>query len=321
MIKNNLKNKPYTYFFLKLLLLLGIVFVLDFSAGNILRYYYFKQKSGLQYRSNYAFEKTTEDILILGSSRANHHYIPSIFEKNIRQSCYNAGKDGEMIFYHYAVLKSVLKRYTPKIIIIDFHNSDLQNDERGYNRLSTLLPYYKTHKEVRPIAELKGPLEKWKLCSSIYPFNSSLFTIALNNARLNKREDQQGYLPVYGSWNMPMMPDMDTDDKGIDTIKRNIYESLIKDCLEKKIQLFIVKSPTYVKNPPADTYVLEIKKIASHFNVPFFDYSNDPRFIIDNGKLFHDRSHLNDSGAHLFSEIIVKVISSKISEDGKEKNK
>ena len=66
MTKNNLKKNPYTYFFLKLLILAGIVFLLDFSIGNLLRHFYFKQQSGLQYRTTYAFEKTSEDILIFG---------------------------------------------------------------------------------------------------------------------------------------------------------------------------------------------------------------------------------------------------------------
>ncbi len=310
MIKNNLKKNPYTYFLLKLLLLAGIVFLFDFSIGNILRHYYFKQQSGLQYRSTYAFERTNEDILIFGSSRANHHYIPAIFEKELSQSCYNAGRDGEAIFYHYSVLKSVLKRYTPKMIVLDFHNSDLQKDSRGYDRLTTLLPYYKTHPEIRPIAELKGPFEKWKLCSAIYPFNSSFFTIAAGNAGFNKKrkEDMKGYLPIYKVWNKPIEADPETEERGIDSVKKKIFESFIKECVEKNIKLFIVKSPTYIKQTGVDPYVTEAEKIASHFGVPFFDYSHDPMFISDNGKYFADRSHMNNTGSQLFSEILIKRI-------------
>ena len=310
MTKNKLKKSPYTYFFLKLLILAGIVFLLDFSIGNLLRHFYFKQQSGLQYRTTYAFEKTSEDILIFGSSRATHHYIPPLFEKELGQSCYNAGKDGEAIFYHYSVLKSVLKRYTPKMIILDFHNSDLQKDSRGYDRLSVLLPYYKTHPEVRPVAELKGPFEKWKLCSAIYPFNSSILTIAVGNTEFNKkrREDQKGYMPIYKVWNLPIEADTEPEEKGIDSVKRNIFESFIKECAEKKIPLFIVKSPAYLKQMGIDPYVVEAEKIASHYNISFWDYSHDSMFISNNGKYFADRSHMNNTGSQLFTEVLIKRI-------------
>jgi hypothetical protein len=312
MTKTIVKKNPYTYFFFKLLLLAGIVFLFDFSIGNLLRYFYFKQQSGLQYRTTYSFEKTNEDILIFGSSRANHHYVPAIFEKEFGQSAYNVGKDGEVIFYHYSVLQSVLKRYTPKMIVLDFHNSDLQKDERGYDRLSVLLPYYKTHPEVRAIAELKSPYEKWKLCSSIYPFNSTIFTVAVGNTQFNKKrkEDQKGYLPIYKVWDEPMEPDPEEAEKGIDSLKRKLFESFIKDCADRKVKLFVVKSPTYVKQIGTDPYVAEAKKITAQYNVPFWDYSNDPTFTSNNGKYFGDRSHMNNTGAQLFTATLVKRIMS-----------
>ena len=310
MTRTIVKKNPYSYFFLKLLLLTGIVFLIDFSIGNLLRHFYFKQQSGTQYRTTYSFEKTREDILIFGSSRATHHYIPDVFEKELGQSAYNVGKDGEVIFYHYCVLQSVLKRYTPKMIVLDFHNSDLQKDERGYDRLSILLPYYKTHPEVRAIADLKSPFEKWKLCSSIYPFNSSIFSIAVGNAQFNKnrREEQKGYLPIYKVWNSPIEPDPEEAEKGVDSVKSKLFESFIKDCVDRKIKLFVVKSPTYVKQIGTDPYVAEAKKITAQYNVPFWDYSNDSVFIVDNGKYFSDRSHMNNTGAQLFTTTLIKRI-------------
>ena len=60
-------------FFLKLLLLLVMIKAIDMAIGSVLRHFYFRQSSGLEYRTTYSMEKTTADLIVLGSLRANHH--------------------------------------------------------------------------------------------------------------------------------------------------------------------------------------------------------------------------------------------------------
>ncbi|HXS59927.1 MAG TPA: hypothetical protein VN703_03845, partial [Candidatus Sulfopaludibacter sp.] len=119
--------------------------------GNLLRTFYFKQQSGLQCRTTYSIEKTTANVLIFGSSAANHDYQTNTFTKRLDTSFYNTGRDGISIFYEYAVLKAILKRYTPKIIILDFDQEEFIKNEASYDRLSALLPYYINHPEIRSI--------------------------------------------------------------------------------------------------------------------------------------------------------------------------
>lgn len=163
MIKTSIykiKKNPFQYFLLKLTVLFAIVFILDISIGSVLRYYYFKQESSSQYRTTYSIEKTKADILIFGSSRANHHYNPDVFDNRMNLSYYNVGRDGNFIFYHYAVLKGVLKRYSPKIVILDFIHGEFRQNQDSYDRLSSLLPYYRSHSEMRSIINLKSKYEK-----------------------------------------------------------------------------------------------------------------------------------------------------------------
>ena len=104
---------------LNIIIVIGALFILDFGIGRTLRYFYFKETSGLHFRTTYAMEKTEADILIFGSSRANHHYVPEVFEDSLKMKFYNTGRDANGVFFQSAVLKSVLKRYKPKIIIYD----------------------------------------------------------------------------------------------------------------------------------------------------------------------------------------------------------
>ena len=106
----------------------------------------------------------------------------------MKLSFYNAGRDGNFMFYHLAVLKGVLNRYSPKIVILDFVAEEFAQNQYSYDRLSSLLPYYKSHPEMRSIINLKSKYEKIKLLSQIYPYNSLMLTIAVGNSGVNKRK-------------------------------------------------------------------------------------------------------------------------------------
>lgn len=76
--------------------------------------------------------------------------------------------------------RSILKRYTPKVIIFNYNNvTNYISSE--YDRLSTLLPFYRSHQEIRDLVLLKGNNEKFKTISIVYPFNSIITTIMVGN--------------------------------------------------------------------------------------------------------------------------------------------
>ncbi len=304
-----IKKSPYKYFALKCGIFFVIVFCLDFTIGNTLRYFYFKQQSGLEYRTTYSIEKTMAAVVVFGSSKANHHYQPNIFTRELNLSFYNAGRDGNFIFYHYAVLEGILKRYSPKIIILDFTRSEFSRDQNNYDRISALLPYYRTHKEMRNIIELKDPFEKIKLVSSIYPFNSLFLTIAAGNAQFNKTRmfDNKGYIPLMNEWLRSVATDTSSATYTIDSVTMNVYKSFIADCLRSKVSLYVICSPYFIKYAHTDSSIQLAQQIAKENGVPFLDYSENSTFI-DNSKLFADPSHLNDNGAKIFSYMLADSI-------------
>jgi hypothetical protein len=306
---HKIEKKPLQHFFLKLLFLFLILFVLDYSLGSIARYFYFKQQGGELYRITYSIEKTDEDILIFGSSRADHHYHPAVFEKRLNFSFYNTGCDGEHIFYQYAVLKGVLKRYTPKVVIFDFIAAEFDKDRKSYERISNLLPYYDGHPEIRSIIELRGPYEKYKLFSKLYPYNSEIFQIAVGDTKYkkSKHEDIKGYIARTEVWDEPIQTKVYPESYPLDSVKINIFESFIKDCIRSGTQLYIVCSPYFFNAPNQEYSILLGKQIAKKYNIDFFDFSNNPEFT-SNSNLFADFAHLNDNGAKVFSEMVIDSI-------------
>lgn len=300
----------------KTLVFLFIFFLLDFAIGSILTRLYSKQKPGEIYRITYSLDSTKQDILIFGSSTANHHYIPEIFKKRMNLSCYNTGKDNQMILYNYAILKGVLERYSPKIVILDFNRGEFKADEQSYDRLSSLIPYYKSHPEIRKIIELRSPYEKYKMFSQIYPYNSLIFTIFMGATFSHEERkhvnEQNGYIPLTKSCYTRLTVDTSYGTSLLDSNKINAFKSFVKDCRNANVKLFVVLSPLLIKYLHGDPSVNVAMKIAKKYNVPVFSFINDPLF--HNHLLFaDDGTHLNDRGAKIFTS---QVIDSMIKNQG-----
>jgi hypothetical protein len=282
---------------------------MDFAIGESLRHFYFKQKRGAHYYTTYSIKQSEADILIFGSSRANRHYNSSIIENHLNLTCYNNGKDGQFIFYHYGILKTILNRFRPKIVILDFMFREFSESQTAYDRLAVLRPYYREHKELEEIVELMGPYEKLKLISKIYPYNSSLLIIAGGNEVFSKKEkeDIKGYLPKKGRWSRPLRIENNPKEYITDNNKIKYYESFIQDCIKSNIKLYVVCSPRYITLNNQDYSISIAKIIAKKYNIPFMDYSQD-QFFLNSPSLFADEGHLNNDGAKKFSEIIAKVL-------------
>ncbi|MEP7108277.1 MAG: hypothetical protein ABI760_09840 [Ferruginibacter sp.] len=305
----NIKKNPYRLFLAKFIIFLSIVFIIDFTIGSLLNYFYFKQKSGYEYRTTYSLEKTQADVLIFGSSRANHHYRPDIFEDRLNMTYYNVGRDGNFIFYHYAMLKGILERYAPKIIVLDLVKEEFRKNSNSYDRIATLLPYYDSHPEIRSIIELKSHYEKYKLFSKIYPFNSLILKISIANTDFNKKRspDIKGYIPKTRTWDQPITYDTTDVRYELDNKKIEMYEDFIKDCNKAGIKLYVFVSPYFIKLNHTDYSIAIGGEIAKKYNIKFYDYSNDSLFT-SNRSLFDDMVHLNHGGAKVFTDLVVDRI-------------
>ena len=303
------KSNSFRLFFLKLAAFFSLVFIADFIIGNSLKKFYFKQQSGYDYLTAYAIEKTKAEFLIFGSSRAVSIFNCDIFEDQTDYSCYNVGRDGEPIFYHYGILKAVLKRYTPKIILLSFDAGNFSKNTDDYDKLSVLLPYYENHPEIRPIVELKGPFEKLKLLSKIYSYNSLLLPIVAGNIAFNKKKyfNSNGYIPIYTFFSGPLQTFDYTNEGELDSVKINTYKHFIQDCIKSNIQLYIVCPPYMINQIGIPASIIAAKKIAQQYNIDFFDYSKD-EFYTTKPQLFADYRHLNPQGVKIFSNAIIQRI-------------
>jgi hypothetical protein len=289
---------------------LSIVFALDFIIGNLLEKYYFTVTSGNLYRATHSLDEVEADILIFGTSRANHHYDSKLIEELTGKTVYNTGRDGHFIFYQTAVLKAVLERYNPKQVILDFEGT-FEFNQLDYDKLSSLLPYYKSHPEIRDIIKLKSDFEKQKLVSKIYPYNSMLTTIAVGNSEQNKNRSNnkgayKGFVPLEGVWQSEI-DSLETHKRyEHDENKIKIFEEFVRLTKEKGIDLKVFYSPIFYLYD--EDYSIKVcGDICKKYNVEFIDFSRDTDFL-NNRNYFKDRIHLNSKGANLYTRKVLKNI-------------
>jgi lysophospholipase L1-like esterase len=295
-------------FFVRFFILIILLVVVDFFVGNLLRHFYFKQKAGVYYRTTMAVDSVKSPMLFFGSSRCSHHYNPEIFNKIDSTESYNTGKDGNGLPYYYSVLKAVLKRYSPKIIILDVHINDLEYDPKFFDKISCLLPYYKSHPEIRDIIDKRGTYEKIKMLSATYPFNSMAFSIAAGQSgKKRTMEDINGYIPLHNKRLHGPLLKYDIKSTALDSTYADLLKRFITDCKAKNVRLVIAISPYYKILPSNKVTIVKAKQLADEYGIPFLNYSQRQEFL-SRPDFFSDPSHLNADGANLYSTLVSKQI-------------
>jgi len=301
-------------FLKRALLFVALIFMTDSILGYGLKKLYFIQKKGQFAQTTYAVDSTYQDILIFGSSRATRHYKPDIFSSKIKMSCYNGGRDGQMIPFSAALEDVTFKRYIPKIILLDINPWELSKGRSKYEKLSILFPYFNYHPELESHLDRINKGEKYKLLSKTYAFNSSLF-ISLNNFILEKRlpKENSGYLPLTGIMTKEAYEDYlsksasinasEFKNNSLDTTAVNLYTSFLKKARKHGIKTFVFISPCILNNSFNPFKKNLIKQIALEEGAAFYDYSGDSRFN-NNYTLFSDIFHLNNVGAEIYTKLV-----------------
>jgi hypothetical protein len=291
----------------KILLFFAALVLVDLVLGFLLRQLYFRQKSNPLFRTTYTLRQMDKEVVILGSSRANHHYTDSVFIKKLGKSYYNGGVDGEFLIYSYAMLYGIQKRYTPSLVVIDVNADALSDREFNTTGFSKLRPYYKEDAFFSALTGRFDAYEKIKSVSSLFPFNGKFFSIINGNLQRNER-DTVGYFPLEGSkdslqfFRKQVLKPVDNRPE-----LERVFEDCLKLARKKAIKLVLVVSPVYEHPTVAGTSLARMKEIAARYQVPFFDYSTSPDFL-GRKNLFYDQEHLNSRGAVLFSEEVTEVL-------------
>ena len=282
-----------------------IIIVLDIVWGIVFQYMNDHSKGGGIKSRYYVCKEASEEVLIFGSSRAKHHYVPDIIEERLGMTCYNAGEDGNGIIYSYGALLMILSRYTPKYIIYDvFPAYDINSDD-NIKHLDFLKPYYK-EPGIDSIFWRVNPRTSLMMNSSLYRFNTSC--VKIFGSYLHPIENYpKGYKPLFkekteeGSHGIEPVGQAETD-----TLKLYYFERFIQLAQNYGVKVICCVSPVYYGYSKDYNYE-PIMGLLQKYNVPFFDFSQDLQ-ISNEHSYFEDDVHLNDKGAHLFTNKVIDCL-------------
>lgn len=298
--------KKYTlWLLLKVLIVVILLVFVDFMAGYVLDRLYSTSKSGVSYQEYTIINKTNQEVLIFGSSRAAYHYVPSVLAEELKMSVYNSGREGTGIFFHNAVLISTLKRYTPKLIILDLDYRDIYKGEGGFGTeaLKELTPFYGKISEAFDSLIVQNWYDPLLFQSNLFKYNKKFFSVLTGNI-IRGRDNYNGYRPLYGEWSKEIKK-LDEVNLIPDSAKINQLEKFIEMAKNKNIQVVLTVSPYYI-DMPADL-LKPLQEISNIYSVPLLNHINDTRFLSERS-LFNDELHLNDKGAKIYSSIIADEI-------------
>ena len=294
-------------YLLHILLFFVIVAAVDVSVGAFGRYLQGHAKGGSTRQFDDLVMKDRHDVLILGSSRAHHHYDAPFLRDTLGVDVYNAGFDGNGVVLADGVLEMVLNRYKPQLVLFDiepdFDVNVYEKDNHHTRYIKNLKPYYREGGVSEIIKDVS--MDEWrKVQSGLIRYNTEILGMAVDNL-INRGMDRRGFQSLSGKMEKDPEPKAPKKEE-LDPFKLAYVEKLIVLCQSNDVPLVLVGSPKYGKT---DSEALRpVKDIANKYEVPFLDYYADPSFMTHK-EWFKEPMHLNSEGARVFSKLIAQDIS------------
>ena len=255
-------------------------------------------------------KKNNFSTLVIGSSRAETHIVPSIIDSITGQNTFNMGMEGEFMPLVFGILKAYLVHSdAPKNIIIniDYHPYTGKVVVNRFPRFYSYLGNDALYKSLCK-AEPRYLWFKWNPFYSMSFFNDQyLYASVRGYAGIKSRFDKsfdKGY--VAGTPEFQQIFDTIHYVPFHSLPEKDIFEnfdSIINICKKKKINLIPVVTPMYCKGTAA---VINKKELINEFaemikrnNLSFLDYSTDS--MCYDTAWFSDPYHLNKKGSEFFS--------------------
>jgi len=285
--------KKFLIFIFKILVIVTITsLVLDFVYSKAFLVSNNRGKIG------YIFNSLPKkyDVVILGSSRANNHFVTQMFEdKGLK--AFNFGMQGSKLFESDLVLKLLLeKKNNIKNVIIDV-DVTLRSNKKSEATILKFYPYIKSSKVIQkhfkslPDFNLNYyvPFYRYAKYETKIGFRE-MFFCAIN--KKSKELDFGGYSPLGENKNLV------SEDFSHNNPKRNeFYEEIKNICKNKGINLIAIMTPV-CENARGMDYFDKVHKLYPEIH----NYKN----VVVENKYFSSCGHMNDTGARLFTARILK---------------
>ena len=238
------------------------------------------------------------DLVILGSSRANNHFVSQMFDDKGLKT-FNYGMSGGHLFEASLMLKLMIERkYTIKNVILEA-DLNLSNDKESDGVSAKFLPYIHNSKVIK---------EHFSTQENFYElYYIPFYRYIKFDGKIGFREvckvvqkektnalDNLGYYPLAKHKN----GNMKNNIVNLNPLPHNkYYEEIKRICKENNLNLITVMTPM-CENVVGMNYFAKVKKAYPEIH----NYEN----VVVEDKYFSSCGHMTDEGAKLFTARILK---------------
>lgn len=286
--------KQFLIFIGKILLVLLLsAFALDFIYTSV-----FVQSETRNKVENVINSKPQKyDVIILGTSRANNHFVSEMFEKEGLKT-FNYGMSGSHLFETSLLLKLMVERgWNMKNVIVetDLNLSNEKRDDGTFGRFMPFMHQSKTitehFKNETDFTELYYvPFYRYIQFDSKIGFRAWYKTLINEptNTLLNK-----GYYPLGHN----PKANMKNNIEKLTPLRNRYFEEIKQICNANNINLIAVTTPM-CSNVKGMEYFKKVKALYPEIK----EYEH----VVEGDEYFSSCGHLNDKGARLYTAKIIE---------------
>ena len=252
------------------------------------------------------------DIAIHGSSRAWVHINPKILSDSLESEVYNFGIDAHNFWLQYLRhLEHVKNNKKPSTIILSVDVFTLPKRNDLYE-LDQFLPYMLWNSNIQEYTSSYIGYNKidYYLPLIRYFGKSKALTLTIENIAKDKATNtyrQNGFLGQDCEWNSDFKKaKKERKSHKINTDSNSIllFEKFINECKANNIELILVYTPEYIDGQKfisnRDDIIQIYRNFSIKYSIEFYNYSDDSLCL--NKKYFYNASHLNATGADIFTK-------------------
>ncbi|WP_456314113.1 hypothetical protein [Pseudomonas shirazensis] len=238
------------------------------------------------------------DVVILGSSRANNHFVSQMFEdKGLK--AFNYGMSGGHLFEASLLLKLMIERkYEIKNVILEA-DLNLSNDHEAESISALFLPYIHNSKVIKDHFSTQEnfnelyyiPFYRYIKYDGKIGFRE---TYKIVKQEKTNALDNLGYYPLMKHKN----GNMKNNIVNLKPLQHNKYYEEIKNICRRNNINFIAVTTPMCENVVGMNYFDKVKKAYPEIH----NYEN---VVIEN-KYFSSCGHMTDTGARIFTARILK---------------
>lgn len=184
------------------------------------------------------------ELIIVGSSRAQHHYDTPFINDSLGISAMNLGEAGRGLTYSSAVIASYLQNHNPKIIILELLPDDLSGELNS--RIKPLFPFIDSACGVSEVANIVNPMNSLLLRSHFLRYNSEFINV-IKSIRHPYNNNDCGFIPLKNKdkgKGIKMIQRNTISDK-IDSIALKSLIYIVNNCRKNNVKLIVTFSPEF----------------------------------------------------------------------------